>query len=141
MTIEERLLLEQTRRHFFRNCTTGIGKMALLSLMGEKAFAVRHYPAKVEHVIYCSMAGGPSHLELFDYKPELVKWDGKPTPDTYLKGKRFAFMDTFSKETPKLLGTRRQGSTGRARRGPLPRSRSSGSWTPWAALSSRQTNP
>jgi len=54
------------------------------------------------------MAGGPSQLELFDYKPELQKWDAKPTPDCYLKGKRFAFMDTFSKETPKLLGTRRE---------------------------------
>lgn len=108
MTPEDRLLLQRTRRHFFRDCGTGIGKMALLSLLGERAFGVRHYPAKIEHVIYCAMAGGPSHLELLDYKPELVKWDGKPTPETFLKGKRFAFMDSFSKETPKLLGTRRR---------------------------------
>ena len=54
------------------------------------------------------MAGGPSQLELFDYKPELQKYDGKADPESLLKGKRFAFMDTFAKETPKLLGTRRE---------------------------------
>jgi hypothetical protein len=47
-------------------------------------------------------------LELFDYKPELAKYDGKVAPDSLLKGKRFAFMDTFAKNPPKLLGTRRE---------------------------------
>jgi hypothetical protein len=108
MMNEEQMLLGTTRRHFFRNCGLGLGKMALMSLIGEKVFAARHHAPKIENVIYCFMAGGPSHLELFDYKPELVKWDAKPTPDTYLAGKRFAFMDSFTKEKPKLLGTRRQ---------------------------------
>jgi hypothetical protein len=53
------------------------------------------------------MAGGPSQLELFDYKPELQRLHGQPTPDSFLKGKRFAFMDTFAKEKPKLLATNR----------------------------------
>lgn len=80
-----------------------------MSLMAESANAyIRNHPAKIEHVIYCFMCGGPSHLELLDYKPELVKWDSKPTPDSYLAGKRFAFMDSFTKEKPKLLGTRRE---------------------------------
>ncbi|MCC6344333.1 MAG: DUF1501 domain-containing protein [Bryobacterales bacterium] len=108
MTNEDKAVLQATRRQFFRDCGAGVGKIALLNLMGGKAFAIgRDHPAKIEHVIYCHMAGGPSHLELFDYKPELVKWDAKPAPESYLKGKRFAFMDSFSKETPKLLGTRR----------------------------------
>ncbi|MCS7026195.1 MAG: DUF1501 domain-containing protein [Bryobacteraceae bacterium] len=107
MTYEDRLLL-QTRRQFFRDCGIGLGKIALASLLSEPLLARRHHAAKAEHVIYLCMAGGPSHLELFDYKPELVKYDGKPAPDAILQGKRFAFMDTFAKETPKLLGTRRK---------------------------------
>jgi hypothetical protein len=107
MTPSDRVSLLQTRRHFFRDCGIGIGKMALLNLLGSQAFAARHHPARIEHVIYCSMAGGPSHLEMFDYKPELVKFDAKATPESFLKGKRFAFMDSFTKEPPKLLGTRR----------------------------------
>ncbi|MBI3682189.1 MAG: DUF1501 domain-containing protein [Acidobacteria bacterium] len=109
MTLHDQLLLERTRRHFFRDCGAGVGKMALLSLLGEKAFAAgRHHAARIDHVIYLFMAGAPSHLDLLDYKPELQKWDGKPTPESILKGKRFAFMDSFTKETPKLLGTRRK---------------------------------
>lgn len=101
-------LLLRTRRHFFRDCGMGVGKAALASLLSESLFGAKpHFAPKVDHVIYLFMAGGPSQLELFDYKPNLVKWDAKPTPDEFLKGKRFAFMDTFAKDTPKLLGTRR----------------------------------
>ena len=49
----------------------------------------------------------PSQLELFDHKPKLRRLHGQPIPDEFIKGKRFAFMDTFAKEVPKLLGTRR----------------------------------
>ncbi|MBI3279333.1 MAG: DUF1501 domain-containing protein [Acidobacteria bacterium] len=98
----------RTRRHFFRDCGIGVGKAALASLMAPELFARgRHYAAKVDHVIYLFMCGGPSQLELFDYKPELKKYDAKAAPEELLKGKRFAFMDTFAKEPPKLLGTRR----------------------------------
>jgi hypothetical protein len=103
------LLLQRTRRHFFRDCATGVGKIALASLAAEGLFAAgRHFPAKVDHVIYLFMAGGPSQLELFDSKPNLNKWHDKPTPKEFLEGKRFAFMDTFAKETPKLLGSKRK---------------------------------
>src|SRR4051812_18864429 len=109
MNPEDQLLKLRTRRQLFRDCGAGVGKVALASLLAGDALAKKsHFAPRVDHIIYLFMAGGPSQLELFDYKPELQKWDAKPTPDCYLKGKRFAFMDTFSKETPKLLGTRRE---------------------------------
>ncbi len=123
-------LRETTRRQFFGRCAMGLGSIALASLLNEqKLFGAEpvklvnpldphggHFPAKVKNIIYLFMAGGPSQLELFDYKPKLVELNGKPIPDSYLKGKRFAFMDTFAKDPPKLLGTRRkfaqQGNSG-----------------------------
>lgn len=105
---EQDPLLGITRRQLFQHCGTGVGKAALASLLCENAFSQRQLPAKVDHVIYMFMAGAPSQLELFDYKPELQKWDNKVAPDSLLKGKRFAFMDTFVKDPPKLLGTRRK---------------------------------
>src|SRR5689334_21235649 len=114
-------LLLQTRRHFFRDCALGVGSMALASLLNEgKAAAAAdpfanplapkkpHFTPRTKAVIYLFMAGGPSQLELFDYKPELARLDGQPIPDSFIKGKRFAFMDTFTKEHPKCLGSRRK---------------------------------
>ncbi len=107
-------LLEQTRRHFFRDCAVGLGAMSLSSLWQREARATNplepkpaHYKAKAKAVIYLFMAGGPSQLELFDHKPQLTKLNGQPIPDSFLAGKRFAFMDTFTKEKPKLLAARR----------------------------------
>ena len=108
MNIDNLALRAQTRRHFFRDCGVGVGKVALASLLGDRVFAGMHHPAKVDHVIYLFMCGGPSQLELFDYKPELMKYDDKPAPESLLKGKRFAFMDTSFKGPPKMLGTRRK---------------------------------
>src|SRR5208282_2745373 len=68
--------------------------------------------------IYLFMAGGPSQLELFDYKPQLQKYSGQPIPDSFIQGRRFAFMDLFTKEHPKLLGTVR----------PFARHGQSGAW-------------
>jgi len=109
MDLENKLTRFRTRRQLFKDCGFGVGKAALASMLADGLLGAgqTHFPAKADHVIFLFMAGGPSHLELFDYKPELNKWDGKPTPESFLKGKRFAFMDTFSKDTPKLLGTRR----------------------------------
>ncbi|MBM3753341.1 MAG: DUF1501 domain-containing protein [Acidobacteria bacterium] len=110
MNLEDKLLRRRTRRHFFEDCGFGVGKAALASLAAGNAFSQtrgKHHASKIDSVIFIFQAGGPSHLELFDYKPELVKWDGKVTPESFLNGKRFAFMDTFVKEPPKLLGTRR----------------------------------
>ena len=107
MTFENRLLQARTRRQLFRDCGVGVGKMALASLLADSSFAKHHFTPRIDHVIYLFMAGGPSQLELFDYKPELQKLHGQPTPDSFLNGKRFAFMDTFAKEKPKLLATNR----------------------------------
>lgn len=111
----ERLLHEVTRRHFFKQCGVGLGSIALSSLLGPElasaatrsSLAVKtgHFPARAKNVIFLFMAGGPSQLELFDYKPQLQKYNDQPIPESYIEGKRFAFMDTFAKETPKLLGT------------------------------------
>jgi hypothetical protein len=113
-------LLTQTRRHFFRDCALGVGSMALTSLLNggklsadetsTNPLAARHphFEAKAKAVIFLFMAGAPSQLELFDYKPKLQEYDGKPMPDEFIKGKRFAFMDTFTKEHPKCLGTKRK---------------------------------
>ncbi len=122
MTPDDQALQFVTRRHFFGRCGVGIGRIALASLLGDGALLAAttakpsnplapkppHFPPKVKNVIYLFMAGGPSQLELFDYKPKLQEYDGKTAPDSLLKGKRFAFMDTFAKEPPKLLGTRRE---------------------------------
>ena len=103
------MIIEQTRRQFFQNCGIGVGKVALASMLADGALAKgKHHEAKVDSVIYLFMAGGPSQLELFDYKPKLKELDGQPIPTRSSKGKRFAFMDTFAKEPPKLLGTRRK---------------------------------
>ena len=116
MTTEEQLLQWETRRHFFRRCKVGLGQIALASLANSSLLSAAgtqekrgpHFPPKIKNVIYLFMAGGPSQFELFDYKPELQKHDGQTAPDSILKGKRFAFMDTFVKDPPKLLGTRRE---------------------------------
>ncbi len=103
-----------TRRHFFHNCQVGIGGIALASLLGSDGVAAPemvnplqprqpHFPARAKNVIFLHMAGSPPHLDLFDYKPELVKHNDEDCPAEYFQGKRFA----FTKSTPKLLGTPR----------------------------------
>jgi hypothetical protein len=104
-----------TRRHFFADCALGLGSLALASLMDSSAAAVAdplapkpgHFPARAKNVIFLFMAGGPSQLELFDYKPKLVALNGQSIPDSFIEGKRFAFMDSSFKDKTKLLGTRR----------------------------------
>jgi hypothetical protein len=111
-----------TRRHFFSQCGLGLGSIALASLLGGSAFGADvtrdlnnpmaprqpHHAPRAKNVIYLFMAGGPSQLELFDYKPKLIELNGKPIPDSYIAGKRFAFMDSSFKERSTLLGTRRK---------------------------------
>ena len=63
-----------------------------------------HFAAKAKRVIYLHLSGAPPHLDLFDFKPELVKRSGENCPDENLKGKRFA----FTSGVPKLLGTPRE---------------------------------
>lgn len=105
--------LLRTRRHFFRDCQMGIGAMALGSLLAEDTGAsttptplaprATHFEPKAKSVIFLHMAGSPPNLDLFDYKPELVKRTGQECPDEFLAGRKFA----FTSGTPKLLGTPR----------------------------------
>src|SRR4051794_10911716 len=115
---DELPLIHQTRRHFFRDCALGLGTLGLTSLLREGHAAPAatgplapkkpHFPAKAKNVIFLFMAGAPSQLELFDHKPKLTALHGQPIPEEFVKGKRFAFMDSFSKERPKLLGSKRK---------------------------------
>jgi hypothetical protein len=103
-----------TRRHFFKRCQLGLGGIALASMLNEDTraatreenpLAVRppHFAPRAKRVIYLHMTGSPPHLDLFDYKPELVKHDGEDAPQQFIEGKKFA----FTSGTPKLLGTPR----------------------------------
>src|SRR5215211_6034851 len=91
------------RRWFLSQCGVGLGAIGLASLLGETAHASTrkpHFAPKAKNVIFLFMAGGPSHLELFDNKPGLARWDGKLPPAKLLEGYRAAFIDPRSK----LLG-------------------------------------
>src|SRR5687768_15660412 len=115
---DQHILRDITRRHFFSRCGVGVGSIALTSLLAEQGLAapspqVRnaldpkppHFPAKAKNVIFLFMAGGPSQLDLLEHKPQLTELNGKPIPDSYIAGKRFAFMDSSHRSN--LLGTRR----------------------------------
>lgn len=98
-------MVTQPRRHFFRDCGLGIGKIALATLLGGSAAraaaesprlpgatGIGHFPARARRVIYLFMAGAPSQLDLFDYKPKLVELAGKPIPPSVIEGQRYAFI-------------------------------------------------
>ena len=121
MTLREQVLDERrrhlTRRWFLRDCGVGLGAMALGRLLveggslraaapaglpGTNPMAPRapHFTPRAKSVIFLFMAGAPSHLELFDWKPELARWNGKLPPADMVKGYRAAFINPSSK----LLG-------------------------------------
>jgi len=88
-----------TRRHFLKTCGMGMGAMALggLGACSPEASSLvtmqgPHFAPKAKTIIYLHMAGAPSQLELFDYKPTLYQYDGEPCPDEFIEGKRFAFI-------------------------------------------------
>src|SRR5436305_50651 len=92
----------QTRRHFFRNCAGGIGGIALADLLQRDGYGATAgadplapkqpmFAPKAKNVIFMFMEGGPSQLDLFDPKPELQKWHGKPLPAEMTKDLRLAF--------------------------------------------------
>src|SRR2546426_5146911 len=105
---------EVSRRWFLQRCGVGLGSIALSQLFAEGGLAAPlemraadplapkapHFAPKAKRVIFLFMAGAPSHLELFDYKPQLAKFDGTLPPADLLKGYRAAFINPSSK----LLG-------------------------------------
>ncbi|MFM7215612.1 MAG: DUF1501 domain-containing protein, partial [Verrucomicrobiota bacterium] len=110
-----------TRRHFFSRCGVGLGSIALASLIDRNAVRAEgstgltqplapratQFRPRAKKVIYLFMAGGPSQLELFDHKPRLNALNGQAIPDSYLQGRRFAFMDSSFKNRSMLLGSKR----------------------------------
>jgi len=102
-----------TRRYFFHECWSGVGAIALASLLNERLFATPpdpmaprapHFPARAKRVIFLNMSGGPSQLELFDFKPKLIELHGKPIPKSVVGDQRYAFIKP---ESP-LFGTERK---------------------------------
>jgi len=124
------MLQQSTRRHFLKEGAMGFGALALGSMLGgcfgnsssasanlfdaTNPLAPRPpmFPGKAKSVIYLHMAGAPSQLEIFSYKPELSKLDGQDCPPSLLAGKKFAFIQGV----PKMLGPqanfRRHGQSG-----------------------------
>ncbi|MCE9518102.1 MAG: DUF1553 domain-containing protein, partial [Verrucomicrobia bacterium] len=87
-------LLAQTRQRLAAGGKLGLATLLGNRVMASDAFAPRpsHFGGKAKAVIHLFMAGAPSHLELFDYKPSLVKYDGKPLPPSVIGGQRYAFI-------------------------------------------------
>ncbi len=114
---ENNALRDVTRRHFFQDCGVGIGKIALASLLTRTATASAapetqnttpplinplapkpgHHPPRAKNVIFLFMAGGPSHCDLFDYKPALAKHHGESPPEHLVKELRLAFAQQNAK--------------------------------------------
>jgi uncharacterized protein (DUF1501 family) len=97
-----------TRRWFFEQCGVGLGRIALAGLctgaLARPGFATAtnaseslipkraHDKARAKAVIHLFMAGAPSHLDLFDHKPKLAEFEGKPIPPSIIGGQRYAFI-------------------------------------------------
>src|ERR1700745_973585 len=114
MNFEHEVKSIMTRRRFFGRTAAGIGTAALASLLNERLFASEvdpalksggildalHYAPKAKRVIYLFMSGGPSHIDLFDYKPELKKLHGTELPDSIRNGQRIPGMTSGQKSFP-----------------------------------------
>src|SRR5262245_26817847 len=103
----------QTRRGFLQRSASGLGTIALWHLMQQEgrtddtaalqsvtnplAPRAAHFTAKVKNVIFLFMDGGPSHIDLFDPKPEMKKWEGQSLPESMTKDLRLAFIKPTAK--------------------------------------------
>lgn len=109
-------LESSTRRHFLSGSGIGLGAMALSSLTNAPATAdipispmqplaerSPHFAARAKRIIYLHLTGSPPNLDIYDYKPELVRRNGEDCPAEFLKGRTFA----FTSGVPKLMGTPR----------------------------------
>ena len=86
--------MELPRRAFLRAGTTGLGGIALDTLLraDQGAAVAPHFAPRAKHIIFLHMLGGPSQVDMLDPKPDLAKFEGQPMPDSILKGKQFAFV-------------------------------------------------
>src|ERR1700760_4231133 len=104
----------QSRRRFFRECAGGLGTIALGSMLARDGYGAVNanplaaklppLPATAKNVIFMFMEGGPSQLDLFDQKPEMGKWNGKPLPASLTKDLQLAFI----KPTAAVLASQRE---------------------------------
>ena len=110
---------KQSRRQFVGRCGMSLASMAFWSLMKAEALASStaseptgldpmqpkrpHFAPKAKNVIFLFMVGGPSHLDMFDYKPALEKRQGEPIPESFIKGVKFA---QITEKQPKLMGSK-----------------------------------
>ncbi len=114
MNPREEILKARTRRQLFKDSVTGLGTIALASLMNADLFGAAkpepadllrpkapHFRSRAKNVIYLHMAGAPSTIDMFDFKPKLNDLDGQRCPESYIRGQQFAFL----KGPPKLLGS------------------------------------
>ena len=118
---------QSTRRRFFGECGLGLASIAATSLSAESAKGntnledlahplvprPSHHPVGAKNVIFLFMMGGPSHLDLFDHKRNLDRFDGDPIPESYIRGERF---EQIRDQQPTLMRSRwkfgRYGETG-----------------------------
>jgi len=115
--------LNITRRYFFQQGSHVLGSAALASLLGQRAFgadnaptaadpeltktigkhaalAATHFPVKTKNVIYLHMVGGPSQMDLFDYKPQMNEWYDKDLPESIRNGQRLTTMTSGQSRFP-----------------------------------------
>jgi uncharacterized protein (DUF1501 family) len=115
--------LSVTRRWFFKQCGVGLGSLALGELLRGSGYGATdpadplaprapHFEPKAKRVIFLFMAGAPSHLELFDHKPRLAKFDGTLPPPELLQGYRAAFINPNSKLLGPKFAFARHGQSG-----------------------------
>src|SRR5436190_16084417 len=120
------------RRTFLTRSAYGLGSLALASLLGPKSFAVTenswhgiinppHFPVRAKRIIHLCMAGGPSHLESFDYKPELKRIHGQPFPESFTKGQQLAqLQNTELKARGPFVEFKKHGQSGQEISGLFP---------------------
>src|SRR4249920_1857816 len=115
MTPIERTRLLHSRRQFLGSASYGLGTAALAGLLGGQANAdatkpsgglpgLPHFAPKAKRVVYLMQGGAPSHIDLFDHKPELYKRRGEELPASVMMGQRLTTMTAGQKNRPLLPG-------------------------------------
>lgn len=112
----------QSRRSFFSRCAGGVGLAALASLFEEDGYGAArsdpmaprppHFAPKAKNVIFLFMEGAPSQMDLFDAKPELRKWHGKPLPPSMTKDLKLAFIKPTASVLASPFEFRKHGQCG-----------------------------
>ncbi|MFA6544701.1 MAG: DUF1501 domain-containing protein [Limisphaerales bacterium] len=110
MSLQNEFIRHETRRQFFARGKSALGYAALTSLMGgglrlwaEDAAtkpSLPHFPAKAKNIIYLHMVGGPSQMDLYDYKPVMQQWYDKDLPDSIRQGQRLTTMTSGQTRFP-----------------------------------------